>query len=84
MGCDRFWDCSPYAWALTSAGSNMAFRGQRVMLSRNLVPVDKYDMILEKLKQNEAEVIQCSNPGYNRKNDFHVLYSFNSVRIEAN
>ncbi|KAL2642951.1 hypothetical protein R1flu_010538 [Riccia fluitans] len=59
----------------------MAFRGQRVMLSRNLVPIERYDMILEKLKQNEAEVIQCTNPGYNLNSDFHVLYSFNNEKL---
>lgn len=60
----------------------MAFKGQRVMLSRNLVPPEKYDMILDKLKQNEAEVILCSNPGYNSSNDFHFLFSFNNVRVD--
>ncbi|OAE33724.1 hypothetical protein AXG93_601s1120 [Marchantia polymorpha subsp. ruderalis] len=59
----------------------MAFKGQRVMLSRNLVPPEKYDMILDKLKQNEAEVILCSNPGYNSSNDFHFLFSFNNEKF---
>ncbi|KAL3696336.1 hypothetical protein R1sor_010412 [Riccia sorocarpa] len=59
----------------------MAFKGQRVMLSRNLVPLERYDMILGKLKQNEAEVVQCTNPGYNLSHDFHVLYSFNNEKL---
>ncbi|KAG6554667.1 hypothetical protein Mapa_003685 [Marchantia paleacea] len=59
----------------------MAFKGQRVMLSRNLVPPEKFDMILDKLKQNEAEVILCSNPEYNSSNDFHFLFSFNNEKF---
>ncbi|XP_057249582.1 uncharacterized protein LOC104893213 isoform X1 [Beta vulgaris subsp. vulgaris] len=51
------------------------FKGSNVFMSRNLVPPEVFDSLLDALKLNGANVFHCCDPSRNSPDDFHVIAS---------
>ncbi|WCJ44425.1 transcription coactivators [Euphorbia peplus] len=59
-----------------------AFNGSNVYMSRNLVPPELFDALLDALKLNGAGVFLCCDPSRNGPNDFHVISSPHHEKFE--
>lgn len=57
------------------------FKGANVFMSRNLVPPEVYNTLLDAFKLNGAEIFLCCDPSRNGPSDFHVIASPDHVRI---
>ncbi|CAN8234236.1 unnamed protein product [Cochlearia groenlandica] len=51
------------------------FKGANVFMSRNLVPPEVFDTLLDALKLNGAEIFLCCDPSRRGSSDFHVIAS---------
>ena len=51
------------------------FKGANVFISRNLVPPEVFDALLDGLKLNGADVFLCCDPSRHGPNDFHIISS---------
>lgn len=51
------------------------FKGANVFMSRNLVPPEVFDTLLDTFKLNGAEIFLCCDPSRNGPSDFHVIAS---------
>ncbi|KAG6735933.1 hypothetical protein POTOM_061382 [Populus tomentosa] len=49
------------------------FKGANVFISRNLVPPEVFDALLDGLKLNGADVFLCCDPSRHGPNDFHII-----------
>ncbi|CAI0393263.1 unnamed protein product [Linum tenue] len=58
------------------------FKGANVFMSRNLVPPEIFDTLLDALKLNGAEVFPCCDPSRNGRNDYHVISSPDHEKFE--
>ncbi|KFK42130.1 hypothetical protein AALP_AA2G214700 [Arabis alpina] len=58
------------------------FKGATVFMSRNLVPPEVFDTLLDALKLNGAEIILCCDPSRNGPSDFHVIASPNHEKFK--
>lgn len=57
------------------------FKGANVFMSRNLVPPEVFNALLDAIKLNGAEIFLCCDPSRNGPSDFHVIASPDHVRI---
>lgn len=57
------------------------FKGANVFMSRNLVPPEVFDTLLDTFKLNGAEIFLCCDPSRSGPSDFHVIASPLHVRI---
>lgn len=57
------------------------FKGSNVFMSRNLVPPEVFDTLLDALKLNGAEIFLCCDPSRSGPWDFHVIASPDHVWI---
>lgn len=57
------------------------FKGANVFMSRNLVPPEVFDTLLDAFKLNGAEIFLCCDPSRSGPCDFHVIASPDHVRI---
>ncbi|KAG5245964.1 BRCT domain-containing family protein [Salix suchowensis] len=55
--------------------STKSFKGVNVFMSRNLVPPEVFDALLDALKLNGADVFLCCDPSRHGHNDFHIISS---------
>ncbi|XP_010428809.1 PREDICTED: DNA topoisomerase 2-binding protein 1-like isoform X2 [Camelina sativa] len=51
------------------------FKGSNVFMSRNLVPPEVFDTLLDAFKLNGAEIVLCCDPSRSGPSDFHVIAS---------
>ncbi|KAF8103589.1 hypothetical protein N665_0188s0516 [Sinapis alba] len=51
------------------------FKGANVFMSRNLVPPEVFDTLLDTFKLNGAEIFLCCDPSRSGPSDFHVIAS---------
>ncbi|XP_010471922.1 PREDICTED: DNA topoisomerase 2-binding protein 1-like [Camelina sativa] len=51
------------------------FKGSNVFMSRNLVPPEVFDTLLDAFKLNGAEIFLCCDPSRSGPSDFHVIAS---------
>ncbi|VYS51306.1 unnamed protein product [Arabidopsis thaliana] len=51
------------------------FKGANVFMSRNLVPPEVFDTLLDAFKLNGAEIFLCCDPSRSGPSDFHVIAS---------
>ncbi|CAL1362549.1 unnamed protein product [Linum trigynum] len=58
------------------------FKGANVFMSRNLVPPEIFDTLLDALKLNGAEVFPCCDPSRSGPNDYHVISSPDHEKFE--
>ncbi|KAJ9146216.1 hypothetical protein P3X46_028510 [Hevea brasiliensis] len=58
------------------------FKGANVFMSRNLVPPEVFDALLDALKHNGAEVFLCCDPSRNGSNDYHIISSPDHEKFE--
>ncbi|KAJ8762935.1 hypothetical protein K2173_023064 [Erythroxylum novogranatense] len=58
------------------------FKGANVFMSRNLVPPEVFDAVLDALKLNGANVFLCCDPSRNGPNDFHIISSPDHEKFE--
>ncbi|XP_010539678.1 PREDICTED: DNA topoisomerase 2-binding protein 1-A isoform X2 [Tarenaya hassleriana] len=58
------------------------FKGSNVFMSRNLVPPEVFDALLDALKLNGADIFLCCDPSRNGPDDFHVIASPNHEKFE--
>ncbi|KDP32858.1 hypothetical protein JCGZ_12150 [Jatropha curcas] len=58
------------------------FNGANVFMSRNLVPPEVFDALLDALKHNGAEVFLCCDPSRNGPNDYHIISSPDHEKFE--
>ncbi|XP_010521303.1 PREDICTED: DNA topoisomerase 2-binding protein 1-A-like [Tarenaya hassleriana] len=58
------------------------FNGANVFISRNLVPPEVFDTLLDALKFNGAEIFLCCDPSRNGPDDFHVIASPDHEKFE--
>ncbi|XP_065847986.1 uncharacterized protein [Euphorbia lathyris] len=58
------------------------FNGANVFMSRNLVPPEVFDALLDALKLNGAEVLLCCDPSRNGPNDYHIISSPDHEKFE--
>ncbi|KAL2893989.1 DNA topoisomerase 2-binding protein 1 [Bienertia sinuspersici] len=57
------------------------FKGSNVFMSRNLVPPEIFDSLIDALNLNGANVFHCCDPSRNSSDDFHVISSPQHVWI---
>ncbi|XP_057532611.1 uncharacterized protein LOC130810527 [Amaranthus tricolor] len=62
--------------------NSQLFKGSNVFMSRNLVPPEVFDSLLDALNRNGANVVQCCDPSRNSTEDFHVIGSSNHEKFE--
>ncbi|CAH8354700.1 unnamed protein product [Eruca vesicaria subsp. sativa] len=58
------------------------FKGANVFMSRNLVPPEVFDTLLDTFKLNGAEIFLCCDPSRNSPSDFHVIASPQHEKFE--
>ncbi|XP_050213388.1 uncharacterized protein LOC126664850 isoform X2 [Mercurialis annua] len=58
------------------------FKGANVFMSRNLVPPEVFDALLDALRLNGADVFLCCDPSRNAPNDFHIISSPDHEKFE--
>ncbi|CAA7013438.1 unnamed protein product [Microthlaspi erraticum] len=58
------------------------FKGANVFMSRNLVPPEVFNTLLDALKLNGAEIFLCCDPSRNGPSDFHVIASPDHEKFE--
>lgn len=58
------------------------FKGANVFISRNLVPPEVFDALLDGLKLNGADVFLCCDPSRHGPNDFHIISSPDHEKFE--
>ncbi|CAK7346916.1 unnamed protein product [Dovyalis caffra] len=58
------------------------FKGANVFMSRNLVPPEVFDALLDALKLNGADVFLCCDPSRHGLNDFHIISSSDHEKFE--
>ncbi|EEF42097.1 topbp1, putative [Ricinus communis] len=58
------------------------FRGANVFMSRNLVPPEVFDALLDALRLNGAQVLLCCDPSRNGPNDYHIISSPDHEKFE--
>uniref|UniRef100_A0A6N2MA89 BRCT domain-containing protein n=1 Tax=Salix viminalis TaxID=40686 RepID=A0A6N2MA89_SALVM len=62
--------------------STKSFKGVNVFMSRNLVPPEVFDALLDALKLNGADVFLCCDPSRHGHNDFHIISSPDHEKFE--
>ncbi|KAG7587365.1 BRCT domain [Arabidopsis thaliana x Arabidopsis arenosa] len=58
------------------------FKGANVFMSRNLVPPEVFDTLLDAFKLNGAEIFLCCDPSRSGPSDFHVIASPDHEKFE--
>ena len=71
----------PFRFPAAMKTATQLFKGANVFMSRNLVPPEVFDALLDTFKLNGAEIFLCCDPSRNGPSDFHVIASPQHVRI---
>lgn len=72
----------PFRFPAAMKTATQLFKGANVFMSRNLVPPEVFDALLDTFKLNGAEIFLCCDPSRNGPSDFHVIASPQHEKFE--